>query len=71
MENEKELFSVESLFFIMESFIAKNDRIHLKGVLEQAKNKGIEQMKNAYLQGQQNWDSEQTFEQYYEQTFKQ
>ena len=30
-----------------------------------------EQMKNVYLEGQQNWDSEQTFEEYYEQTFKQ
>lgn len=30
-----------------------------------------EQMKNSYLEGQQNWDSEQTFDEYYEQIFEQ
>jgi hypothetical protein len=28
-----------------------------------------EQMEIVYYEGQQNWDSEQTFEQYYNQTF--
>ena len=43
MANELKQTPTESLFFIMESFIAKKDRIHLKGVLEQAKEMEKEQ----------------------------
>jgi hypothetical protein len=47
--------------------ISKWDEI--KNLIEQAKEIEKQQMNNAYFEGRQNWDSEQTFEEYYKQTF--
>ena len=47
--------------------ISKWDEI--KNLIEQAKEIEKQQMNNAYFEGRQNWDSEQTFEEYYNQTF--
>ena len=68
MANELKQTPTESLFFIMESFIAKKDRIHLKGVLEQAKEMEKEQIKQAYQKGVISL-SNRTADEYYEQTF--
>jgi len=46
-----------------------NIDIERLSVTDKIKSIAMEQMKNAYHEGQRNWDSEQTFEEYYKQTF--
>jgi hypothetical protein len=46
-----------------------NIDIERLSVTDKIKSIAMEQMKNAYHEGIQNWGSGQTFEQYYNQTF--
>jgi hypothetical protein len=50
MDNKQQT-AVESVYFIMESFISKKDRIHLKGVLEKAKEMEKQRIETAYNKG--------------------
>ena len=81
MENKKEQTAVESLLKKLDEksvsvAICGVSRINItingtdySNIRKEAKQKEKERIKNAYLEGQQNWDSEQTFEHYYNEKF--
>ncbi len=70
MENETEQSSIYWLVEELEKWeLGKSIYYSKSAIINHARRLHKKQIKHAYFEGQQNWDSEQTFQEYYNETF--
>jgi hypothetical protein len=69
MENKKQQTAINLLLAKIEEKNGKEFTSFYSEFINESIEIEKQQMKNVYCEGQQNWDSEQTFEQYYNEKF--
>jgi len=69
MENKKEQTAIQRLLQKIEEKNGKEFTSFYSEFINESIEIEKQQMKNAYFEGLQNWDSEQTFDDYYNQKF--